>query len=258
MSKKISLIFGIDFSINSTAITIYDVDKDEYEYLSVLRMVNDGKKEKFQAVSEKTAKLASDNGIIVYGINSTAQWAFTPPKKMKEKSLCKYTYNDCEIEKLSGAQIMSNSIIDIIYEHAQKLELRGGDLSQIKIYLEGFSYSSMGRSMLDITLYNTTLRNALYCNFGRDSLKIISPSMLKKHLSGSGGSDKLAMVRSYIEYWYPLCNKHTKNSLYNFIESTLSSGEDIRELTKCPKPIDDLVDSYALCSYAKYELNIIK
>jgi hypothetical protein len=106
------------------------------------------------------------------------------------------------------------------------------------IGLEGFSYGSISSSTLDLAMYNSFLRMKLIENFGSDCLNIISPTEGKKMLFGKGNAKKDDMINAFIDNRLKddiLLN----NNLWKYCKE---NGVDFKQ----PKPIDDLVDAYAI------------
>ena len=127
--------------------------------------------------------------------------------------------------KLSNAEELSNEMIKVLEKYKNEL---------IEIRIEGFSYGSSGSSFIDLIIYNTFLKSKLVTLFGVDSINVIAPKTNKKIYTGNGNANKCQMIRKFIE---------EDSLLSNFIkEEGFIKEEDFT----IPKPLDDLVDAYAL------------
>ena len=131
---------------------------------------------------------------------------------------------------MKNAKYMSNLIISKLIEKVNN--------ENIIVGIEGFSYGSISSSTLDLAMYNSFLRLKLLETFGEDSIIIISPTEGKKMLSGKGNANKDLMIESFIENKLN-DNILIKNPFWNYCKNTDLDYKNI-------KPIDDLVDSYAI------------
>lgn len=200
------MLIGIDFSINSTAITISD--GGYRSFFSFIPNYNENSN------AFKVHKQMSDIvNIISY-----------------EKIPNEGKYSLDQSIKLRNAQSLSTAIISKI---TPILEL-GGKLFQGEIRIEGFSYSSKGNSFIDLIIYNTFLKANLINKWGH-CINVVSPKNLKKLYTGNGNATKCDMLRTYVE-----------NSNGPLREKILSIIDIKDEEFKIPKPIDDIIDSVAL------------
>lgn len=203
---------GIDFSINSPSLVIY---KDGcYKFISFFNdFGKDWKKSK--AKSFMYHNLLKD---IIELVPYTRHVDNT-------------NYRTSEASKMKGAIMMSNIIID-------KLKQEIGD-EEVSIAIEGFSFGSKNSSStLDLALYNSFLRRHILEEFGEDSLVVISPTEGKKTLYGKGNANKDNMIDSFIANRLK-DEDLTKCDFWKFCSRKKLDYKNI-------KPIDDLVDSYAI------------
>lgn len=201
---------GIDFSLTSPAICIYK--NDEYHFISFF---NDGGKD-WRKSKSKTYRYHNELCDIIEVIPYT-------------RYIDDSNYRNEQKTKMSDALMIVNLIID-------KLKVIIDD--EVIIGLEGFSYGSISSSTLDLAMYNSFLRMKLIENFGSDVLNIVSPTEGKKMLFGKGNAKKEDMIQAFID------NKLGDELLNNniFWRYCKDNGVDFKQ----PKPIDDLVDAYAI------------
>ena len=201
---------GIDFSLTSPAICV--CKNDEYTFISFF---NDGGKD-WKHSKSKSYRYHKDLCGIIDVIPYT--------RKINDSE-----YRSEQRTKMDDAIMIANLIIE-------KLKMIIDD--EVIIGLEGFSYGSISSSTLDLAMYNSFLRMKLIENFGTDCLNIISPTEGKKMLFGKGNAKKDDMIQSFID------NRLgddilIKSALWQYCKI---NGVDFKQ----PKPIDDLVDAYAI------------
>lgn len=138
-------------------------------------------------------------------------------------------YRNEQKTKMEDALMIANLIIDKIKSIVD---------DDVEIAIEGFSYGSISSSTLDLAMYNSFLRMKLLENFGTNVLIVISPTEGKKKLFGKGNAKKEDMIQSFIDNRLD-DDILTKNVFWNYCKT---NGVDCKQ----PKPIDDLVDAYAI------------
>lgn len=139
-------------------------------------------------------------------------------------------YRDEQISKMKSAKHIANLIVETLKNKVGEQE--------VKIAIEGFSYGSISSSALDLALYNSFLRIKLLETFGDDSIIVIAPTEGKKTLYGKGNANKDQMIDSFIENKLN-DDELTKTPLWNYCKNNNLDYKNI-------KPVDDLVDSYAI------------
>lgn len=127
--------------------------------------------------------------------------------------------------KMKNADYLSDAIMNAITPHVK-------EIPQIRI--EGFSFGSKGNSFIDMISFNTFLKVKMIQRWGH-VIKVISPKTIKKMFTGNGNASKCDMMRHFVNnYNNPLSDLINK---LNFVQE----GE-----FKIKKPLDDIIDSFAL------------
>jgi hypothetical protein len=161
------MIVGIDFSINSTAVTISG-SRNPLIFSFVPNYNPESKAWKIHK------SLQESKSVHIYSYN-------------KDKPV-KDAVEDQAI-KLRNADELSNSIIDIF-------EIIG--LTPTEIRIEGFSFGSKGNSFIDLITFNTFLKVKLIQKFGH-IIRVVPPKTLKKAYTGNGNATKCDMLRTFME-----------------------------------------------------------
>lgn len=131
--------------------------------------------------------------------------------------------NEFELNKLINNIEISDLIIDLIKKYVNKLD-------RLYVAMEGISYQShKTQSIIDLAGLSYLIRYKVYKYFMSNqdqigSLKIFSPNEVKKFATGNGAASKEVMINLF----------KTMNSQFSIV----------------PK-IDDLADSYWICSYMR-------
>lgn len=201
---------GIDFSLTSPAICVYK--NGEYNFISFF---NDGGKD-WKKSKSKSYKYHNDLCGIIDVIPYTRR-----------------IDDDCYRNEQKTKMADALHIVSLIIE-----KLKSIIDDEVVIGLEGFSYGSISSSTLDLAMYNSFLRMKLIENFGSDCLNIISPTEGKKILFGKGNAKKDDMIQAFIDN--RLCDEILVDN--TFWQYCKENGVDFKQ----PKPIDDLVDAYAI------------
>lgn len=202
---------GIDYSLISPAVCI--LKDGEYSFISFFDTHGKDWKKSKSKTFHYHQELSEIMELIPY-----------------DREIEKDDYRTEQKTKMKSAKMMSNLISSRIKE------IVGDD--EVIIGIEGFSYGSMSSATLDLALYNSFLRIKLLETFGDDCIVIISPTEGKKTLFGKGNAKKDDMIKSFIENRLG-DDELTKTPLWKYCTS---KGLDYNNI----KPIDDLVDSYAI------------
>lgn len=127
--------------------------------------------------------------------------------------------------KMKNADYLSDAIMTAIGPHIK-------EIPQIRI--EGFSFGSKGNSFIDMISFNTFLKVKMIQKWGY-VIKVVSPKTIKKMFTGNGNASKCDMIRHFVNNY--------DNSLVDIITKLgiVQDGE-----FKIRKPVDDIVDAYAL------------
>ena len=171
-------------------------------------------------------------------------------------------YSDNEIEKLIEYDKITtnivNDIIDIICNH---------DDNDVRVYIEGFSYSSNAGRIIDLVTFSTLLRAKLL-KTQLVNLNVISPSELKKSVASLVYTkDKKGMYRDDSGKAGGMFDKRDimvailklNNKMGTSYEKFLIDNQDELLKTKnIPKPFDDTTDSLSLVYHGMLVNNILK
>jgi hypothetical protein len=157
------MIIGIDFSINSTAITIYD--GKEFSYYSFVP--NYRPTLKGFLIHTKIDNIVEIHSYLKNG---------NTKDPIVDQSI-----------KLMNADRLSNTIMEVLSNKIKK---------DPKFFIEGFSFASKGNSFIDLITFNTFMKAKIIQKWG-DCITVISPKSLKKYYTGNGNSGKFEMLKSY-------------------------------------------------------------
>ncbi len=158
---------GIDYSITSPAITVFD--GRHYTFISLFDVdVKDWRNSKKYAVHNEI-----QNFVPIY-----------PFSRKTDKT----SYQTEQRSKLLNAEKLATLVT-----HTVRFACGYGD---VRIALEGFSYASKGMASLDLVMYQSVLRVRLMEEFGIGSIHVFSPTEAKK-LAGKGNYGKEQMVEAF-------------------------------------------------------------
>jgi hypothetical protein len=158
---------GIDFSINSTAITI---------------LYNEGGSRMFSFVPNYRPELSA------FKIHKALSEHITVISYDKASNT-KDPIVDQAI-KLKNADNLSEQIINAISPYVTD--------EGVEIRIEGFSFGSKGNSFIDLVTYNTFLKVKLIQKWGH-CISVVPPKSLKKIYTGNGNASKCDMIRQYLK-----------------------------------------------------------
>lgn len=205
------LYIGIDFSLNNTAVTIFDTAFSFYVFPNINNMFT--KKELPTTKYETYDKLKSIINVIEY-----------------KKENLELDYSEEQRYKLVKANELTDNIIAIIPKD-----------KQCKIGLEGFSYNSYGASEIDLIMFNTLLRYKLTI-MPNITLDIFSPKTIKK-FAGNGNADKTMMLNFFK-------NEDGLIRNTEYFKYVISTDEYIKGKNKeINSPITDINDAYFITKY---------
>ena len=205
---------AIDFSINSTAICIKH--KDGLEWFNFVSNYNPDKK------AFRVHKELDDSSPNVHIIGY---------ERNKPKDI---DYSDEQSWKINNANHLSYIILNAIAPYVDEESV---------FAFEGYSYGSKGNSFIDLITYNTFLKSKIL-RVCQNDIRVFSPKQVKKIFSGNGNAGKPMMVESFSSYKDDLLKN---DAVHNYVSSQ-SFGD------KIPKPIDDLVDAFAILKYLEQRL----
>lgn len=218
---------GIDISVNSTAMCIYDGNYNLYNYTT-------------KKSNNKWIKLSND--------------------------LINFKFFDFEYKKIIGfSNILIEKIknYDNYTENIiNDIKLYGDDFI---IGIEGYNYGlKTTDSIIDISELSSILKFKLLRNFPKSKIKLMPPKTVKietckmtyKLLDGQkivrnnngvagGNFDKKDMFISFID-----------SNINNKLKDLLIDNKDILKMKDIPKPFDDVIDSIFIMEIVKNDFNI--
>ena len=208
---------GIDFSLTSPAFCVF---KDgEYFWGSLTR--TDRTTESLRKSKDKPyAILAGDPSIDLF---------FLAKKEMPEE------YSAKERVKIDYFQ----EVVDSLWSRIEPF--LGED---VKIAIEGLSFSSNGNALIDISMATALVRKRIVDSIGSDKFYVFPPTAIKK-FAGKGNLKKDEMLHSLVERGPSVGGNFTH---FTDILSK-NSASWITKSKQVNKPIDDLVDASWICLF---------
>lgn len=214
---------GIDVSVNSTAMCIYNKKYNFYNYTN-----------------------KKSNYIWIKNTSNIINYKFF---EYKYKNI--NDFSNMMIEKIKDYDIYTEFIIDDIKKYGKKFN----------IGIEGYSYGlKTTDSIIDISELSSILKFKLLNNFPESKIMLIPPKSVKiesckmvyKLIDGqkivrnnkgvAGGSfDKIDMFNAFLE-------SNIDNELKNYL---INKKEDLIKMKNIPKPFDDVIDSVFIMEIIK-------
>lgn len=208
---------GIDFSILSTAICVYDTITEEIEFATFARK---------RVVRDHVHKDLQNSGVYI----------------------CLQDEHDIEKHMLAGNRncvLDSEQLSDAIFSYIKtKYDIYGG----VKVCIESFSFGSTGNRLVQLAGYQYILRNKLAKLIGVENLYFVAPQTVK---SIAGASKKGQNKKDMLDCFMDLDGNIKDNSFYiNIKHNNYFRNKN----NKIQKPVDDIVDSYYIMkSIKRYE-----
>ena len=141
------------------------------------------------------------------------------------------SYTEEQSFKINNANTLSYSIINTLAPFIDEDTL---------FAIEGYSYGSRGNAFIDLISYNTFLKSKILRVSKKDIL-VFPPKTIKKAFTGNGNANKPMMVQTFCERE----SDELRNEMFhNFVKGSCF-GDNV------PKPVDDLVDAFAIMEYMK-------
>jgi len=140
-------------------------------------------------------------------------------------------YTQEQAWKVNNANYLSYNIINAIAPYVEEDSV---------FAFEGFSYGSKGNAFIDLITYNTFLKSKIL-RIAKSDILVYPPKTIKKFFTGNGNAKKEMMVETFKNSDNELL---TSDPFHKYILDT-NYGE------KIPKPVDDLVDAFAILCYLK-------
>ena len=211
---------GIDFSINSPALTLYL--NDEFHFFSFFNF------DPNRFLDKKFPK-----AITVHRMLHDSNTATLIPYLRKKTA---EDYSEDQFNKIKDADNLATLITKTLISNVPKPD-------NLDIAIEGYSYGSKGNAIIDIVSFNSVLRNYLYRIFPAAKIWIFSPSAIKK-FAGKGNAKKSDML----DYFLAEPPKH------KFSQFVAENKEMLVNSTDVKKPVDDIIDSYFICKYLMHRV----
>ena len=210
------MIIGIDFSINSTAITIKN-NSGDYQWFVFVPNYKQGKK--CFKVHENLEHYQNSRYLTICSY--------------EKETVCAKD-NEQQI-KMKNANHLSDAIVSVIVKEQEK-----NQESITQIYIEGYSFASNGKAFIDLVTFNTFLKVKLIQNFGY-CLSVIPPTTIKKKFTGKGNASKCEMTTQYLN---ETINKEKARIFQTLLRNEIPKWQENDYII--PKPFDDIIDSIAI------------
>lgn len=219
------ILVGIDFSISSPAFCVYKDGK--YTWGSVTR--SDRTRESLIKNTKKPYATLDghDSFILDYILKNDL------PSDYSERERAKIDYF------LDVVLTLWNRIKEIVENY--------GD-DDIKVAIEGLSFSSNGNALIDISMATALLRERICNHVGSKNFYVFSPTSIKKFaLKGNSKKDEL---------YEHLSNRENDGTNLDVFCRILreNKSEWITGSKQVNKPIDDLVDATWILLYLRSEI----
>jgi hypothetical protein len=206
---------GVDFSLNSPGICIWNDKSKVYHFISYLKPKSGTKAE--QKMQEEISILSD--------VTLVAQPDFTSNKD----------YSKSELAKVKRYDRMADDILNLILQNSF-------DSDGYTIAFEGSSYGSkMGtNNMIDMAAGAAILKLKMIKTLQPEDILTVAPTSLKK-FAGKGNMSKLQLFDAFKANTAE-DKSLLKSTFYNYVRE-IETGK------KVPKPFDDLIDACYLVAY---------
>ena len=211
------IYIGIDFSLTSPAFCV--LKDGEYSWGSLTR--TDRTAESLRKSKDKPyAILEGDPSIDLF---------FLTKKEMPVE------YSAKERVKIDYFQ----EVVDSLWSHIEPF--LGGD---VKIAIEGLSFSSNGNALIDISMATALIRKKIVDRIGSKNFYVFPPTAIKK-FAGKGNFKKDEMYHALVE------KAPTAGGNFSDFTDVISKHASswITKSKQVNKPIDDLVDASWICLF---------
>jgi hypothetical protein len=162
-------------------------------------------------------------------------------------------YSESEITKLKDYDNITDMIVKDIESNIDKTK-------PTKVAIEGYSYSSDAGAIIDLVTLSTLLRKKLYDYVTKD-IEVLSPSTLKLEsckltyppINEGKKKEKWVYKNTYgvsggnlTKHGMFMCIVDNKNIEDNWSKLCKTLKDDIMNVSKVPKPFEDLNDAWLL------------
>ena len=216
------IYIGIDFSLTSPAFCV--LKDGEYSWGSLTR--TDRTAESLRKSKDKPyAILEGDPSIDLF---------FLAKKEMPVE------YSAKERVKIDYFQ----EVVDSLWSHIEPF--LGED---VKIAIEGLSFSSNGNALIDISMATALIRKKIVDTIGSQNFYVFPPTAIKK-FAGKGNFKKDEMYHALVE------KAPTAGGNFSDFTDVISKHASswITKSKQVNKPIDDLVDASWICLFLQETL----
>ena len=210
------IYIGIDFSLTSPAFCVFKDGK--YSWGSLTR--TDRTPESLRKTKDKPyAILKGDPRIDLF---------FLVKKEMPEE------YSARERVKIDYFQ----EVVDSLWSHIEPF--LGED---VKIAIEGLSFSSNGNALIDISMATALIRKKIVDTIGSQNFFVYSPTSIKK-FAKKGNAKKHELYHAIIDKQVPGTNFSHLTEILDKNKSNWITGAG-----SVNKPMDDIIDASWICLF---------
>ena len=163
------VIVSIDFSINSSAITIFNSKANTYRYLLFTSKIT-----KHHRLLDEKVNINDKNTLKIVNFNRL--------EKVND-------FNNDYRTKMQESLLLNALIMEELNQYLNK---------QTIVVFESASYGSAGNALLDLTAYSHLLKIFMPEHIDINNLYHITPSQLKKFFTTKGNADKPEMMKHFL------------------------------------------------------------
>ena len=213
------IYIGIDFSLTSPAFCV--LKDEEYSWGSLTRTDR----------TEESLRKSKDKPYAILEGDPSIDLFFLTKKEMPVE------YSAKERVKIDYFQ----EVVDSLWSHIEPF--LGGD---VKIAIEGLSFSSNGNALIDISMATALIRKKIVDRIGSKNFYVFPPTAIKK-FAGKGNFKKDEMYHALVE------KAPTAGGNFSDFTDVISKHASswITKSKQVNKPIDDLVDASWICLFLK-------
>lgn len=206
-------VIGLDISLTSPGVCVHDSNVNEYTFY-------------FSKQRKRDPVYVEWSGLYE-GKQTHLKFVQMQRYDAKDAKSSRSRSSDQKLPRWSVYNWKSNILCDVVRKYPP---------ADTDLYIEGYSYCSQGGSApTKLYEFGGVLRTKLHeCGY---SLVEVAPTRIKSLFTGSGKSKKLDMYNRWIEL-------HLPNLYEIFLFPKVPKH--------IPKPIEDVVDAFALCSTCNY------
>ena len=129
-------------------------------------------------------------------------------------------------------------VVDSLWSHIEPF--LGGD---VKIAIEGLSFSSNGNALIDISMATALIRKKIVDTVGSQNFFVYSPTSIKK-FAKKGNAKKHELYHAIIDKQVPGTNFSHLTEILDKNKSNWITGAG-----SVNKPMDDIIDASWICLY---------